>query len=183
MNIAIYLPLGMQWTLLWQPLCKACNYGMEQTCPPSVILINIRFQSLIMYVLIIREGPQFFTDHGILSRAAEFLCFRRILQNSVILGRTLSIYAIIWLTCTFDESSNYTKIDRLLRSLSTVFTHGTICSLCKVYLRSNWILYARTFTSWIVYMWNKSHRKAMHIAHACVASLRAFKWKPRLTHK
>jgi len=33
-----------------------------------------------------------------------------------------------------DDSSNCTKIDPLLRSLSTVLTYGTICSLCKVYL-------------------------------------------------
>jgi len=36
-----------------------------------------------------------------------------------------------------DESSNCTKINRLLHSLLTVFTYGTICSLCKVYLEQS----------------------------------------------
>ena len=52
-----------------------------------------------------------------------------------------------------DESSNCTKIDGLLRSLSTVLTYGTICSLCKAYLvqsmdftRANFCLHHGLFT-------------------------------------
>jgi len=45
----------------------------------------------------------------------------------------------------FDESSNCTKIDRLLRSLLTVFTYlqSVVCAKCI--FCSQWILQARNF--------------------------------------
>ena len=81
--------------------------------------------------------------------------FLRILQNSVILGRTLSIYAIIWLTWVLYQSTNRQTVQ------SMDFTCVNFC------------LHRGLF------MWNKSHHKARfpfkrtqckHCnAHACVA--------------
>jgi len=57
----------------------------------------------------------------------------------------LRCYLVDMRIITIDESSNCTKIVRLLRSLSTVLIYGTICSLCKVYLVQLMDLNAQTF--------------------------------------
>jgi len=87
-------------------------------------------------------------------RTTEFASFRRIslfLRNFAELGNfrahsvDLCYHLIDLLIIPIDKSSICTKIDRLLHSLSTVLTYGTICSCAKCILHSQWILHARTF--------------------------------------
>jgi len=79
--------------------------------------------------------------------SAEFLFLQNFAEYGNFMAHSVDLcYHLIDLCIIpIDESSNCTKIDRLLRSLSTVLTYGTICSLCKMYLRSQWILHAQTF--------------------------------------
>jgi len=93
--------------------------------------------------------------------SAEFLCFRGILQNSVILGLTVDLrYHLIDLHII--QSTNRQTSQELIACCVVYrqYLH-TICSLSKVYLAQSMdFTCANLFTSWIVYKWNKSCRNS-----------------------
>ena len=128
------------------------------------------FDSMIV-ALPHHQGPQFSAYHRISSRAAEFASLRYISMfprnfaefgNFRVHSVNLRYHLIDLRIIPINKSSNRTKINRLLRSLSSGLTYGTICSLCKVYLAQSMDFTCANFlfTLWIVYMWNKSHRNS-----------------------
>jgi len=119
-------------------LVKLLLESVVCTSPPSVA-VSLNYRLLIVACAIqlhssqlihwcvgttVFHGPRNFEPNR------SFLCFHEILQNLVILGRTLQS------TLSFDWLVYYTnrRIIKLHKNRLTVLIYGTICSLCKVYL-------------------------------------------------
>jgi len=150
------------------------------------MLIDFFFIEHVMSYVFLKLITEFQAELRNLPVSAKFLCFRGILQNSVISGLTLSIYAVIWLTCMLYQSTNRQAAQELMDCCVVYWQYlHTICSLCKVngfylllllpkvvtYILFRFRLNTSTcsfgfyirkllFTSWMVYKWNKSCRNS-----------------------